>query len=200
MKDSCCKKGETETTKFNQPQNKMRFHPPNHRTLFTLQSRLKTVAVGLNWLTWFVSEIAAAVRCETLQTRCGTHLMSGVESLFLSGAEMVRRIVASGSSQCDRLHFHRAAGSSVGEGGAPTHQPDRRLPWPLLSRNRPNARFTTETCCCPPSAALRGDPATISGLRFQKYFESQQHRGSSGAFISAMIKAVSLTLSTQCMF
>lgn len=38
IKDSCYKKEKTETTKFNQPQNKMPFHPQNHRTLFTLQN------------------------------------------------------------------------------------------------------------------------------------------------------------------
>lgn len=39
--------------------------------------------------------------------------MSRAERFFLSGGEMVCRTVELVCSQCDRLHFHRAAGSSV---------------------------------------------------------------------------------------
>lgn len=162
--------------------SKARCHPTSKliTPCFHTPVLIKAAAAGFNPLLSGVS-----IRANYSNKVWDSPQVSATKSLPLRG-EMVRGTVVSVSSQCDRLHFRRAAES----GGR------RAVLWHISRlcsyRGRRNARPTTETGCCPPSGDLRLYPHRIPSLWFQKYSESQQYRGCP-YFLS---RAVSLTLTT----
>lgn len=119
---------------------------------------------------------------ESIQRRCETHLMSRVESLFLSGVKWCVWPSCRSPVSVTGCTFTAQLSPAVG-GRCSTHQPALQLKVAAVHRN---ARPTTETDCCPPSGDLRGYAERISSLWLQKYSESQQYRGCPGAVISSL--------------